>query len=276
MEGIKKARERIISASGSSVKLGFGATLKPFNPPLFVWEPVPDSCSPEELPQTLEALKYVDVISPNHHELASLFGEAGKDPFGASELQILERQCNELLTKGFGKKPSAVVVRRGERGVFIASDTRLTWFPAYHRPQDELSDTDRLNWTQKVVDPTGGGNAFLGGFCRGLLVAWPEGKTEFEEAAIYGTVAASFAIKQIGMPSLSYTASGEELWNGVSVLERLEEFRKEQKLEKLSDKKVLKASFYQRVRTKLLGKDAVRVERIWTDFDGTQHVPRQG
>lgn len=251
VKGIKKARERIISASGSSVGDGFGVTLKPFNPPLFVWEPVPDSCTPEELPQALEALKYVDVISPNHHELASLFGETDKDPFGTSELQILERQCNELLIKGFGKRPSAVVVRRGERGVFISSDARSVWFPAYHRPQDELSDAERLNWTQKVVDPTGGGNAFLGGFCQGLLVTWPEGRTEFEEAAIYGTVAAGFAIEQIGMPSLSYTASGEELWNGVSVMKRLEEFQKKQKLEKLSDRKILNtsSSFYQPVKT---------------------------
>ena len=270
MKGIRKTCENIISASDSGVKDEAGVVLKLHNTPLFVWEPVPDSCTPEELPRALEALKYVDVISPNHHELESLFGETGKDLFGASELQVLERQCNELLIQGFGKKPSAVVVRRGERGVFIASDTGLTWLPAYHRPLDELRKEEQPKWTQKVIDPTGGGNAFLGGFCQGLLV---EGRTKFEEAAIYGTVAASFAIEQIGMPALSYTINGEELWNGVAVRERLEEFRKEQKRGMAGDRKSFKTSSYQPIKIKLLGNETGAIERIWTDFDGTQYVP---
>jgi hypothetical protein len=84
-----------------------------------------------------------------------------------------------------------------------------TWIPAYH--------TD----SSKVVDPTGGGNAFLGG----LAVALARRKG-LEEAARWGSVSASFAIEQVGMPVLGQDAEGKEVWNGVRVEERLGEFER--------------------------------------------------
>ena len=81
------------------------------------------------------------------------------------------------------------------------------WLPAVH------SDAE------KVVDPTGGGNGFLGG----LAVALARGKA-VEEAAAWGSVAASFAIEQVGMPLLGTDEKGKETWNGVRVEERLREF----------------------------------------------------
>ena len=66
-----------------------------------------------------------------------------------------------------------------------------------------------------VVDPTGGGNAFLGGFA----VAVARGKS-LDEAAAWGNVAASFAIEQVGVPVLGEDAEGRETWNGVRVEDR--------------------------------------------------------
>lgn len=83
------------------------------------------------------------------------------------------------------------------------------WLPAYWMA--EQSD--------KVVDPTGGGNMFLGG----LAVAMARGRC-MEEAASWGSVAASFAIEQVGVPQLGRDAEGEETWNGVRVKDRLTEF----------------------------------------------------
>lgn len=82
-----------------------------------------------------------------------------------------------------------------------------TWIPAYHQG------------STKVVDPTGCGNAFLGG----LAVALARGK-KLEEAARWGSVSASFAIEQVGMPTLGQDTEGKEIWNGVRVEERLGEF----------------------------------------------------
>lgn len=81
------------------------------------------------------------------------------------------------------------------------------WLPAYHTSID------------KVVDPTGGGNAFLGG----LAVSLARGKG-LETACAWASVAASFAIEQVGMPLLK-SDNGKELWNGSDVWERLRSFQ---------------------------------------------------
>jgi len=87
------------------------------------------------------------------------------------------------------------------------------WLPAYFGDEDSAGQ-------EKVVDPTGGGNAFLGG----LAVALARGKGVVEAAA-WGSVAASFAIEQVGMPLLTAVDErGRETWNGVAVEDRLEEF----------------------------------------------------
>jgi len=81
------------------------------------------------------------------------------------------------------------------------------WLPAYHQTGE------------KVLDPTGGGNAFLGG----LGVALARGKG-LEAAARWATIAASFAIEQVGMPILTSEVGDEECWNGESVEGRLSEY----------------------------------------------------
>ena len=89
------------------------------------------------------------------------------------------------------------------------------WFPAYHGPAD-----GGTAGTGPVVDPTGAGNTFLGG----LAVAMARGKP-VEEAVHWGSVAASFAVEQVGVPVLHSDAPGGETWNGVRVEDRLREFQ---------------------------------------------------
>lgn len=85
------------------------------------------------------------------------------------------------------------------------------WIPAYWT-KDDAAD--------KVVDPTGGGNTFLGG----LAAALARGKS-MEEAACWGSVAASFAIEQVGVPQLGRDEKGEETWNGAKVQDRLRQIQ---------------------------------------------------
>ncbi|MCJ1309257.1 hypothetical protein MMC25_002915 [Agyrium rufum] len=193
----------------------FRKVAKPMDPPFFVWEPVPDSCVKSELQNVKAALKLVDVFSPNHLELAALFGEEERNIFLKSELEMLRAQCNELLTDGFGKKPSAVVVRRGDLGCYVATDIRHSWYPAYYS-----KEVLGFQASDNVKDPTGGGNAFLGAYCIGLITDHGEGQCQFEMAAHYGSVAASFAIQQHGVPHLTHLAD-REYWNKDSVQERL-------------------------------------------------------
>lgn len=186
----------------------FGAECKR---PIIIWEPVPDLCTPEELSNTYKALRHVDVISPNHEELASLFKFSHLDTV---DRKAVERQCNQLLARGIGPtNDGAVVVRAGKEGCFVASLNKRKWLPAYH--QD----------SSKVIDPTGGGNGFLGGFAVGLV----RNEGDFIEAARWGSVAASFCIEQVGVPTLrtliSTKTCTDELWNDESVFDRLEEYR---------------------------------------------------
>ncbi|KAF2279293.1 Ribokinase-like protein [Westerdykella ornata] len=181
--------------------------------PLFIWEPVPDLCTPAEFENCLKALKCVDVVSPNHSELGAFFGE---DTNGVNHVdyRLIERLCDQWLASGIGVNgKGGIVVRAGKDGCLVACRSSRRWIPAYHQSAD------------KVVDPTGGGNGFLGGLAMGLVrgSASP-GVHNLEEAAIWGSVSASFAIEQIGMPTLSQSPQGE-LWNNVRVEDRLFEFK---------------------------------------------------
>lgn len=96
-------------------------------------------------------------------------------------------------------------MRAGKDGCYIATNETTQWIPAYHQQ------------SEKVIDPTGGGNTFLGGLCVGLA----RGES-LETAAIWGSVAASFAIEQVGMPKLAGEGN-EETWNGERATSRVEE-----------------------------------------------------
>lgn len=104
-----------------------------------------------------------------------------------------------------------VVIRAGEHGSLVtAHDLPLTWVPPFYGSATK---------DEKIVDPTGAGNAFLGAYAVGFL------KTgDIVRAACYGSVGASFALEQVGMPEKGGDGDGEELWNGVSIFGRLEEY----------------------------------------------------
>lgn len=180
--------------------------------PLLVWEPFPQECRPEKLPQFREALKHVDVYSPNAEEAASLFG-IDEEPTDKQAIEALGHRYLPYLTKPGNK--ALMVLRCGAQGAVILTKTSdaVEWFPAYHETADS------------VVDPTGGGNSFLGGFALGLVEKDPS----IRKAAIYGNVAAGLAIEQIGLPKLTHSGN-VELWNGQSVSKRIQLYT--QKLEK--------------------------------------------
>ncbi|KAH8736648.1 Ribokinase-like protein [Ilyonectria robusta] len=234
-----------------------------YTKPIFIWEPVPDLCTPDELLNCTNTLPLVDICSPNHTELAGFMGDDGLDPeTGEVSTVAVERACEQLLAS-MPLQSFTLVVRAGDKGCYIAKnggrkrqrdpisttkrrkkdyvrgglqpDTDMEalfagllqdaggfvareeievdpgverWIPAYHKGPS------------KVVDPTGGGNTFLGG----LGVALARGE-HVEEAAIWGTIAASFAIEQVGVPVLGRDMDGQETWNGQGVQARIRQFK---------------------------------------------------
>lgn len=221
--------------------------LVPQTAPIFVWEPVPTSCKPQELSKVYEALKYVDVVSPNLMELQALFG----DPIDSNKAATEEiaSMSNTLLTSGFGNKPCAVIVRLGAEGCYVAQTFRHISMPAYHGNSRRINEDKLKTRENNVADPTGAGNAFLGGFCVGLFDnSKIVGLTDFEAAACYGSVAASFIVEQVGMPKRSYDAcTEEEMWNGEGAYDRLVEYVKRLPARTpLTDARLRKSSLFEK------------------------------
>ena len=179
--------------------------------PLIVWEPRPSSCLPENKAAFLAALKMIDIISPNHIEIAKIFGSQTPEVLNRIALEKFASTC---LDSGVGPLGSgAVVIRAGAGGCLIHSRSQPPkWLPAYYIPSKKSGD----NVLNQVVDPTGAGNTFLGAFTIGFLVT-----RSLEEAAIYGSVGASFALEQFGLPRLGVSQAGAEVWNNEQVKTRI-------------------------------------------------------
>ena len=186
--------------------------------PLLIWEPRPSSCVPANLNAFVEAVRMADVFSPNHVELGAIFGHSHSSHFNAS---TLEQQALTFTTSGIGVSgKGSVVIRAGEHGCFIASSAQSPkWFPPFYEQMDS-GNTDDWTISTKVIDPTGAGNAFLGAFAIGFLDTG-----SIFEAACYGIVGSSFALEQIGLPTLDAN-DHEEFWNGESVFSRLTAYKR--------------------------------------------------
>ncbi len=110
------------------------------------------------------------IFSPNLTEAESLVGPG-------SALDLLERLA------GYGAK--IIALRQGAVGSTVHhTETGETW----HIPAIETT----------VVDSTGAGNAFCGGF----LAGWVQ-TSNLRTAGLYGAVAASFLVEQVGLPQVN-------------------------------------------------------------------------
>ena len=174
--------------------------------PLFLWEPVPDVCSPDDWEACILAMRMVDVTSPNINEAARFLGQTidEEQPFSKFKVNVENLAREYIVHFGDHEQRRAAVFRCGRHGCLVATRSMMEWLPAYHQT------------AEMVVDPTGGGNAFCGGFCAG----WVHSHGDLRTAAAYGNIAASFVIEQLGLPRLDYGAESE-MWNGDAVDRRL-------------------------------------------------------
>ena len=101
------------------------------------------------------------------------------------ELELL-RQKTGLDEAGILAQTRALVVTRGEHGCSIQETTGRTDVPAVT--------------PHRIVDPTGVGDAYRGGFLKGLARG-----VSYEMCARLGSVAAAFALEHLGGQSHSYT-----------------------------------------------------------------------
>ncbi len=120
-----------------------------------------------------KALKKVDVITINDEEAEQL-----------SEEKNLIKAAEKIQKMG----PKYVIVKQGAKGALLVHKNKKFFTPAV-----EL---------QKVVDPTGAGDSFAGGFIGYLAKTKNYSFENMKEAVIYGSVMASFCVQEFGTKGL--------------------------------------------------------------------------
>ena len=146
---------------------------------VIVWEPWGELCVPANREMFREFMPQVDAISPNLLEAQALTGL--DDPVAIARALLLDGA-------------NMVALRMGSEGSLVASrDQSVVHIPAVKVPQ--------------IIDVTGAGNAYCGGFVVGLVETGDPA-----QAGSWGAVSGSFALEQFGAlyPFAGVTARAHE------------------------------------------------------------------
>ncbi len=144
----------------------------------------------------VQAIGQVDCLMLNDAELRQLTGEPN-----------IIRAAAKIREWG----PQIVVAKQGEYGAALVTSEGFFSLPAF-----PLSD---------VVDPTGAGDTFAGGFV-GYIAAHPEqapGHDLLTRAMAYGTALASYNVEEFGTDRVA-RLTGDEVADRVAELQRITSF----------------------------------------------------
>ena len=131
--------------------------------------------------ELIKLLKHIDIYVANDQESRDLSGESN-----------LIKAAKRLSSFG----PKMVLIKKGEHGVLFYTASGLIFsLPAF--PVD------------KVIDPTGAGDTFAGGFMGYLVKAGKITSLTIKKALAYGTVAASFNVEDFGLFRTSKLTRGD-------------------------------------------------------------------
>ncbi|HOQ33416.1 MAG TPA: PfkB family carbohydrate kinase [Candidatus Hydrogenedens sp.] len=129
-----------------------------------------------------EVLSRVDILFINDSEARQLSGE-----------ENLKKASREILALG----PDVLIIKKGEHGCLLFFEDEETFMlPAY--------------LLENVVDPTGAGDSFAGGFMGYLAYRNSVEPEVLRQATVIGTVIASFTCESFG-PRRLLSLTGEEI-----------------------------------------------------------------
>ena len=128
-----------------------------------------------------------DYVSGNEHRLEKMFTQVHILMPSAAEVESLFGHRDWLSAAGdLGSLgPQIVVIKLGENGVLVYESKSSSWF-------------EQPAQIEKVVDTTGAGDAFCGGF----MAAYLQNPDDLHRAARAGSISASFAVASFGMQAL--------------------------------------------------------------------------
>ena len=141
------------------------------------------------LPELLDVIKRVDVITINDEEARQLSGEYS-----------LVKAAAKIHTMG----PKYVVIKKGEHGALLFHNKEVFFAPAL--PLEE------------VFDPTGAGDTFAGGFAGFITQSENISFENMKKAIIHGSNLASFCVEKFGTERMLNLKKEE-------VQERLKQFK---------------------------------------------------
>ncbi len=121
----------------------------------------------------IEVIKLVDVLTINEEEARQLANE-----------QNIFTAAKKILTMG----PKGIVIKRGEYGAIFIQDQSIFTVPALP--------------LEKVIDPTGAGDTFAGGFVGYLTKTQDFTFQNMKKAVVYATLLASFCVEKFGTEGL--------------------------------------------------------------------------
>jgi hypothetical protein len=127
--------------------------------------------------ELLETLKRVRILIINEEEAREITGEA-----------LTHKAARAILSLG----PETVVIKQGEHGAFLQGPELFFTCPAY--PIDN------------VIDPTGAGDSFAGGFVGALARMTRVNDHNLRRAVVYGCVLASFTVEGFGVSGLAHAS----------------------------------------------------------------------
>ncbi len=111
------------------------------------------------------------------------------DIYCANDKEAMSLSCENSLIKAAKALhkigPGMVLIKKGEHGVLFYNGKYFFSLPAYP--------------AERVIDPTGAGDTFAGGFMGYLAKAGKLNDKTVKEALAYGTIAASFNIEGFGL-----------------------------------------------------------------------------
>ena len=125
------------------------------------------------MPELLETIKGIDVLTINDSEARQLSGEYS-----------LVKAAQKILAMG----PKALVIKKGEHGALLFNKDEVFFAPAL-----PLED---------VFDPTGAGDSFAGGFIGYLAKTKDISFENMKRAIIFGSAMASFTVEKFGTERL--------------------------------------------------------------------------
>ena len=120
-----------------------------------------------------QALKEVDVLTINDEEAKQL-----------SEESSLINASRKILKMG----PKHLIIKKGEHGAFLFGNDKTFYCPALP--------------LEKVLDPTGAGDSFAGGFVGFLDQTQDFSFENMKRAVVHGSITASFCVESFGTDRL--------------------------------------------------------------------------